>query len=68
MKTGSFLRSTTKKQVKFLRKIGVNKGWFAILEGLIIASGATKEELEKVLKGILPDEKQDIVFVFQMKK
>lgn len=49
-----------------LRKIGVNKGWFAILEGLIIASGATKEELETVLKGILPSEKQDFVFVFQM--
>jgi len=31
------------------------------MEGLIIASGATKEEVEKVLKGILPDEKINFV-------
>ncbi len=34
---------------KQLREIGLNDIWFAILEGVIVASGKTKNQLEKVL-------------------
>jgi len=51
-----------------LREMGITSGWFAILEGMIIASGATKEEVERILASILPDEKKDFVYIFQLKK
>lgn len=50
-----------------LRKIGLSQGWFAILEGLIVASGSTREEVEKVLMGILPKEKLDFTYIFKLK-
>lgn len=53
---------------KWLREIGVTKGWFAILEGMIIASGSTKDEVEKVLERILPPRKKEFVYIFQLKE
>lgn len=52
---------------KHLRKIGLSKIWFAILEGIIIASGATRDEVERVLYHILPPEKRKFVYIFQLK-
>ena len=52
---------------KQLRGIGLSKAWFAILEGIIIASGATKNEVEQVLQHILPTEKRKFVYIFQLK-
>ena len=53
---------------KRLREIGVVDGWFAILEGMIIASGPTKESVEQILQHILPAEKRKFVYIFQMKR
>lgn len=53
---------------KRLREIGLINGWFAILEGIIIASGATKESVEQVLQHILPTEKRKFVYIFQLKR
>lgn len=53
---------------KRLHEIGVTKGWFAILEGMIIASGSTKDEVEKVLERILPPKKKKFVYIFQLKE
>ena len=50
-----------------LREIGVRRGWFAILEGVIIASGKTRDEVERVLKSILPAERREFVYIFQLK-
>ena len=50
-----------------LRELGLTGGWFAILEGVIIASGKTKEEVNGILDGILSPEKRDFVHVFQLK-
>jgi hypothetical protein len=50
-----------------LREIGLREGWFAILEGIIIAGGETKDEVERVLKSILPAERRDFVYIFQLK-
>ena len=52
---------------KDLRKMGVRKGWFAVFEGLTIASGTTKDDTEKVVKSILPEKKWKFVYYFQLK-
>ncbi|MCC7550419.1 MAG: hypothetical protein KO316_02810 [Methanobacterium sp.] len=51
-----------------LRGMGVKQGWFALLEGEIIASGVTKDDVYKTLEFILPKEKRDFPYVFQLKK
>ncbi len=52
---------------KNLHEIGINKAWFAVLHGMIIASGPSKEELEKNVMKIIPREKKDFVYIFQLK-
>ena len=53
---------------KRLREIGLSEAWFAILEGTIIASGATKEQVNKVLKDILPIGKRELPYIFHLGK
>ena len=53
---------------KRLREMGLSDvAWFGILQGLIISSGKTKEELEKNIKAIIPPEKQEFVYLYQLK-
>lgn len=52
---------------KRLHDIGLSNGWFAILEGMTIASGATQDEIERVLQNIVPPEKRRFVYIFQLK-
>ena len=61
-------KSHARKYGRILHEIGVNTSWFAILGGIIIASGTTKEEVKNILNNILPDEKRDFAHVFQYKK
>jgi len=53
---------------KRLREIGLTKGWFAILESMTIASGATRDEVEQILQRILTPEKRKFVYIFQLKE
>ena len=53
---------------KRLHKIGLTNGWFAILEGITIAGGATREEVERALQNIVPPEKREFVYIFQLKE
>lgn len=53
---------------KQLREIGLTNAWFAILEGVTIASGATRDEVERILQCILPAEKKKFVYIFQLKE
>jgi hypothetical protein len=46
-----------------LRELGVERGWFALLEGMIISSGSTREEVENTLEYILPEDKRDFPYV-----
>ena len=52
---------------KRLREIGLTNAWFAILKGMTIASGATKDEVERILQYILPTEKRKFVYIFRLK-
>lgn len=51
-----------------LRDIGINEAWFAILEGTIIAGGATREQVNEILKEILPTEKRELAYIFHLRK
>lgn len=53
---------------KLLRQIGLAKAWFAILEGIIIASGATRDEVERNVRSILPPEKRKLIYIFRLKE
>lgn len=52
---------------KHLKESGVKNAWFGILEGIIIASGATKTHVEKLVQDLVPPDKRDLVYVFQFK-
>lgn len=52
---------------KQLRKIGLTNVWFAIFEGVIIASGKTKEDVGRTLNEILPAQKVKFAYLFPVK-
>jgi hypothetical protein len=52
---------------KALRNRGIASGFFGILEGMIVAVGETKADLEKVIVKIVPVDSQTHVFRFQMR-
>ena len=52
---------------KDLREIGIRKGWFGILEGTIIGSGPSKKELIQNVEQIVPEDKRDLIFTFEMR-
>lgn len=60
-------RQIARTRIREIRKTGISKGWFAMLEGITIASGDTKEEVEKNIKQIVPLGKKDFVYIFQLK-
>lgn len=58
----------SRSYAKRLREIGFSDGWFAILEGIVVASGMMKKDVEKTLKKLLPAEKLKFTYFFQLKK
>jgi hypothetical protein len=50
-----------------LRDIGLSGVWFAILEGVTIASGRTRQEVEQALQRIVPKHKLPFVYTFEVK-
>lgn len=50
-----------------MREIGFTDTWFAILEGVIIASGKTRDEVERILQDILPIGKESFVYIFHLR-
>lgn len=53
---------------KKLREIGLGDAWFAILEGTLVASGATEDQVKQILKDILPIEKRRLTYLFHLKR
>lgn len=52
---------------KMLRDAGLLRGWFAVLDELVIASGVTKDDARNVIQDIVPEEKWEFVYYFQLK-
>ena len=53
---------------KRLRESGIEKGWFAVLDANIVASGRTEAEARKNMKDIVPFERQAHAYVFELGK
>ena len=47
-----------------LRDMGLSGVWFAILEGLTIASGRTRQEVEQAVQRLVPQHKRPFVYTF----
>ncbi len=52
---------------KKLKEIGVKEGWFGLIDGIIIAGGRTREDVEKALKSLIPIEMMELAYIFQLK-
>ena len=50
-----------------LRDIGLSGAWFAILEGVTIASGRTRQEVEQAVQRIVPQHQRPFVYTFEVK-
>lgn len=53
-----------RKYKKKLMEIGIKKGWFALLDGLIVGSGKNKKEVEENILNMVPKEKRKFVYIF----
>ncbi len=51
-----------------LRRMGIETGWFGLMVDMIIASGPDKKTLEANIKKILPPDRWDDPYLFQLKK
>ncbi len=50
-----------------LKSAGVKRGWFALLDNMIIAGGRSKGEIESALNEMLDDDKRKHVYLFNLK-
>lgn len=50
---------------KRFKEAGLKTAWFAILDGLIITGGKSKQDVVTNLKAIVPEEKMTHVYLFQ---
>jgi hypothetical protein len=50
-----------------LKSTGVKRGWFAILDSMIIAGGRSKSEIESILGDILDRAKREHVYIFELR-
>jgi hypothetical protein len=53
---------------KRLRELGFSNLWVAILNGMIVASERTKNNLEDLLNSIVPQDQRELVYIFHLKK
>jgi len=58
----------SKSYSKQLRNLGFSNLWFAILSGIIIASGRTRQDLEHLLDNITPLHQRPLTYIFHLKK
>ena len=52
---------------KRLRELGIESGWFAILENVIIGSGKSKKEALSNIEAVVPKRKMNHIYLFQLK-
>lgn len=60
-------KSYARSFVKNFHEIGINKAWFATLQGIIVASGTSKKEVEDVVQKIIPQKRLQHVYFFLVK-
>ena len=52
---------------KRLREVGLKGAWFAILEGLVVAGGKTRDDVERIVKEIVPAKNIPFVYIFHLR-
>ncbi len=60
-------RANSRRQIDALREAGVERARFAISGDVIVASGRTKDEVQKAVDAILPQDKRGAVYLFEVK-
>jgi hypothetical protein len=50
---------------KQLKRIGLEKKWFGIIDNTVVASGVTEDQLQKNITAIVPKDKVDRVYIFK---
>jgi len=60
-------KSYARTYARRLRDVGIGDAWFGILEGLIVASGKTKQDVEKNLEDIVPSNQLQYVYLYRLK-
>ncbi len=50
---------------KQLKRVGLEKKWFGIIDNTVVASGATKDQLHKNIAEIVPEDKANRVYIFK---
>lgn len=50
---------------KQLKRIGLEKKWFGIIDNTVVASGITEDQLQKNITSIVPKDKVDRVYIFK---
>lgn len=61
-------KSNARKMRKRFSILGINPGWFAVFNDVIIASGKSEKDVLEKIKDIVPEDKRDGVFVFKYEK
>ena len=51
---------------KKLRNVGVTHGWFALLKGVQLAAGNSKQEVEAMSRSLASPEQQKFLHIFQI--
>lgn len=60
-------RVNSRRQSDLLRDVGVERGWFAIAGDVIVASGRTRDDVERAVDAILPEDKRRAAYIFELK-
>lgn len=60
-------RANSRLLKKRLRAVGVTKGWFALANDVIVASGKTKKDLESMVEYLFSNHGKESVYVFELK-
>lgn len=56
-----------KRKAKRLKELGIKKGWFAILENLIVGSGGSKEDVVGNIEAVVPEKQKNYLYLFELK-
>ncbi|MDY6934724.1 MAG: hypothetical protein SVZ03_10975 [Spirochaetota bacterium] len=56
-----------KKHKKRLKELGISKGWFAVFDDTIIASGKTEEKVKEIINDLISNDKLGYITFFKMK-
>ncbi|MHA1381568.1 MAG: hypothetical protein ACTSRG_24640 [Candidatus Helarchaeota archaeon] len=59
-------KANAKKYKKMLLEMGISNAWFAVLYGIIVASGKSKKDVEQILHDVVPSEKRELVHIFKI--